>query len=265
MARGFDSLTSGTSLSGDAGRFETVTWTDEGHLISQANRGTGLNLWELDPTEERPRQLTEGEYSDRGATWVPGQKAIVFISNRSGGWNVWRLNTDTNEYAQLTQGSDYLESPTCSPDGQWVLYTDWNSNRPTVMRISSKGGTPKAAIQADARHASSSPDGTLIVAEVFRESPAQKVRGSRRSSPRQQASKSRSCRRFHQVRRCGGRLTGRALTTSSRTQTGCRISGPIAQWRKPRQIDGLREEQIFDYAWSADGRRLACPARPNME
>ena len=254
-----NSLTAGTSLSGDAGRFETVTWTDEGHLISQANRGTGLNLWELDPAEERPRQLTEGEYSDRGATWVPGQKAIVFISNRSGGWNVWRLNTDTNEYAQLTQGSDYLESPTCSPDGQWVLYTDWNSNRPTVMRISSKGGTPKAAIQADARHASFSPDGTLIAAEVFRESAGSKgtwLVTLFSSSTGEQVSQLPQIPPGSTLR---WSPDGKGLDYVVTDPNGAsNLWFQSLNGEKPRQLTAFAEEQIFDYAWSADGRRLAC-------
>jgi Tol biopolymer transport system component len=252
-------LSSGKSLSSDAGRFETVTWTDAGHLVSQANRGTGLNLWMLDPAEERPHQLTEGEHSDRGAAWVHGQKAIIFISNRSGTWNLWRLDTETNQYSQLTHSSDYLESPTCSPDGEWVLYTAWNANRPTVMRISSKGGTPQTAIQAEARHASFSPDGALIAAEAFHESPGRAgmwIVALFSSSTGEQVSQ------FPHI------PPGSALRWSPDGQGLDYVitdrGGVSNLWHtgldggKPKPLTDFQDEQIFDYAWSADGQRLAC-------
>jgi Tol biopolymer transport system component/predicted Ser/Thr protein kinase len=254
-----NNLRTGKSLPGDAGRFETVTWADDGRLISQANRGTGLNLWVLDLAEERPHQLTEGEHSDRAPAWVHGQKAVVFISNRSGNWNLWRLNLDSNEYTPLTNSADYLESPTCSPDGQWILYTDWNSNRPTVMRIPSKGGKPQPAIQQEARNATFSPDETRIAAEVFHEDP-----GGAGTWEVALFSFDTGA----QVLRLPQIPPGSTLRWSPDGNGLDYIvtdrNGVSNLWHQgldgasPNQITNFEEEQIFDYSWSADGRHLAC-------
>ena len=187
-------------------------WTDDGHLDLAGKPGNRLNLWMLDPAEERPHQLTEGEHSDRGAAWVHGQKAIIFISNRSGSWNLWRLKTDTNQYSPVDAQARIIWNHQRALQMVNGSYTQPGINRPTVMRISSKGGTPEPAIQAEARHASFSPDGTLIAAEAFHESAGRagmwivalfSLFNGRASLA--------IPGRFRPVRRCGGRPDGKGL------------------------------------------------------
>jgi Tol biopolymer transport system component len=56
--------------------------------------------------------------------------------------NIWRANADGSNQKQLSEGN--LDSnPTCSPDGKWVYYTDFEARQ--MMRVQTEGGKPEPA------------------------------------------------------------------------------------------------------------------------
>lgn len=73
-----------------------------------------------------PERITEGMAFDSQPQFSPDGDRIVFISDRSGGENVWLYDwTDADaEPEQLTTGNNNnYQSPTFTPDGQYVIVT----------------------------------------------------------------------------------------------------------------------------------------------
>ena len=71
------------------------------------------NLWVINITGERLRQLTDGAWSDSSPVWSPDGKRIAFLSDRSGSTQLHVMWVDTRETLQLTRlerapGVDHL-------------------------------------------------------------------------------------------------------------------------------------------------------------
>ena len=252
-----DNLRLGESTAGDTGRYESVDWSDDGLLVSQANRGAGTNVWMIDPTDSRPKKLTDGLFVDRNPVWIHGSRAVAFASNRSGSPGLWRYDLDTGQYKLLVSGAGYIESPQCSPDGNWLVYTDWTANQPSIWRVASTGGAPVRIFSEEARHPVFSPDGKRIAAEVL-------------SGPQHtewqvtvfSLDTNRPIQRVPTIpsgARLGWYPDGRGLTYIVTDDHG--VSNiwqqPLSS-SAPTQITSFQENQIFDYGWSQDGEKLAC-------
>jgi serine/threonine protein kinase len=115
------------------------SWTGDGEIyfdgslqrvsLDGSNRITLLS----DPTDEifRPAACPTGRY-------------IVFTwhgHSDSSKTDIWRVDTDGANPKQLTYGVGDV-APRCSPDGQWVYYTDVINDRP--MRVPVAGGKSQA-------------------------------------------------------------------------------------------------------------------------
>jgi Tol biopolymer transport system component len=247
----------GESTTGDTGRYETVDWSDNGMLISQANRGAGTNVWMVDPADSRPKKLTDGLFVDRSPVWIHGVNAVAFASNRGGSSGLWRYDLGTSQYKRLVSGAGYIEAPQCSPDGKWLVYTTWKANQPSIWRVASTGGVPHRIFSEEARHPVFSPDGKRIAAEVL-------------SGPRDtewlvtifSADTDRELQRLSTIP-SGARLAwypdGQALTYIVTDDRGVsNIWRQPLSGKAPSRITSFQENQIFDYGWSRDGEKLAC-------
>jgi TolB protein len=74
---------------------------------------------------------------------------------------IWRVNPDGSHLKQLTNGIDW--SPSCSPDGKWVVYRSWPAGPPELWKVSIDGGSPvQLTHAASAFSPSISPDGKWI-------------------------------------------------------------------------------------------------------
>jgi len=106
--------------------------------------------------EKQPVSLAQG----------PG---VIYSSNCATGgddFNLWRLDLRTGKRAQLTSGSNYDNEPDVSVDGQWVVYTSWPSNSPSVWKVPVSGGTPVQVSSQQAQYPFVSPDGKQIVCQI---------------------------------------------------------------------------------------------------
>jgi len=252
-----DNLRLGESTTGDTGRYETVDWSDNGLLISQANRGAGTNVWMVDPADSHPKKLTDGLFVDRSPVWIHGANAVAFASNRGGSSGLWSYDLDTGQYKRLVSGAGYIESPQCSPDGNWLVYTTWKANQPSIWRVASTGGVSSRILSQGARHPVFSPDGKRIAAEV--------LAGPRDTEWRVtifSADTGQELQRLPTIP-SGARLAwypdGQALTYILTDDRGVsNIWRQPLSGNAPNQITSFQENQIFDYGWSRDGEKLAC-------
>jgi Tol biopolymer transport system component len=255
--------TNGRSLSGDSGRYDSIGWTDRKKLIAQANRGTGIGIWLIDPSNGHKTMLTDPQTTARDPGWLHGHDSVLFVSDRDGTSSLWRLSTGTGASHLLVQGQDYIESPDSSPDGNAVFYTSWKWDECSIWTIPATGSTrslkPELLING-ARNGVVSPDGKLVALELAKER-----RAGERTTWRTGVFdlNSRTIVREIPEVRSGSKLrwfpdgSGLTYVVTDDQDTSNIWFQPLSGGH-PKVLTTFQEERVFDYNWSADGADFAC-------
>nr|MDQ3042333.1 hypothetical protein [Acidobacteriota bacterium] len=177
-----------------------------------------------------------------------------FLSYLTGVPHLWRMNIDGSDQRQLTSGASGETGARFSPDGRWLVYRT-ALGRWTVWKTPADGsGEPVQLTDKSSRSPTVSPDGRLI-AYFYRED-----NGPWRIAvaPFEGGEPSRT-------------FDIPALPTPSLrwmpdnravayvvTQNG--VSNIVAQpldGGKPKQLTDFRQERIFSFDYSRDGKQLA--------
>lgn len=162
LGRGIDWKLQPVSTEQTAGH-QSLSWTTAGNLAE-------IDMWNhFDLTSaagtNRARLLGNDPTIYEATRCGPGDElAISKVSDRDES-NVWRFNPATGELQQITSGR-YNANPSCTPDGNWVIYRSifWNQFS-HIFKIASGGGPPVKLADGDIdlfSHAES-PDGQRFV------------------------------------------------------------------------------------------------------
>lgn len=138
-----------------------VTWTPDGRIVFSSNESSSVDIWIMDANGGNRKQLTSNASRNVGAIVTPDGQYIVFTSMRSGAATIWRMNIDGSNPKQLTRGvSDGF--PELSPDGKWVVYTSIAATKPTVWKVSIEGEDARELIPTVSTNPLVSPDGKYV-------------------------------------------------------------------------------------------------------
>ena len=239
-----------------------VAWTSDGRIVFVSNEGGNANIWITSPEDNgsERKQLTANGAMNFSPVVTPDNKYIVFSAWREGIKNLWRMNLDGSNLTQLTPGvADSF--PSVSPDSRWVFYTAPFDKKPGLWKISIDGGTPVRVVDHVATMGKPSPDGKLI-AYSFPESPDPTAPPNRLALV--------SADGTQQLKTFEMQTSGTVLSMMDWSHDGKSIiytvsannvsnlwSQPIAGG-PPKQITDFKEMLITSFAWSPDGKRLAC-------
>jgi Tol biopolymer transport system component/DNA-binding winged helix-turn-helix (wHTH) protein len=247
---------------GDASRaYQTVhafgglSWTADGRIVYASFAGGNWDIWIMDADGSSQKQLTADAGKNASPAVSPDGRYIVFVSDRSGAFHIWRMNIDGGNPIQLTNGSGE-NVPTVSPDGRWVVYTsvsDW-----TLWKVPTDLGEPVKLTNGNSRWPAVSPDGKWIAYFRVEGSPYPRCRvavipfeGGEpvkifHSSPRVPTSLD--------VRWIGGRALAYAIDRNEVSNIWVQsLDGGL-----PKQMTHFASEEILCFAWSPDGKQLAC-------
>jgi len=117
------------SVSSDGSRFTFL----------RANHQQDVYMADLDASHTvltPPKRLTLDERFDFATTWTPDSTRVILSSDRNGFAILFkqRLDSDVAEPFVVAPGNQSL--PRVTSDGQWVLYTDEQPEKPTrIMRV----------------------------------------------------------------------------------------------------------------------------------
>jgi Tol biopolymer transport system component len=250
-------LSVGRTRAADSGQYDSVSWTDQGGLIAQANRGDGMNAWLIESPGKMPKMLTRGPHANRDPVWIPHQNAIAVVSERNGNPGLWRFDLSDGRYRLLARGPEVIESPICTPDGKTILYTSWNLSKPSIWSVSIQpGSTPKPLLR-NARNAALSPDSTRLAVEELLDEKTPHWNVAIYEFPSLKFLQ--LALHFPSGSDMKWSPDGKGLNYIATDDQG---TSNIWFWPlvngKASPVTSFEEDQIFDYAWSPDGRQLAC-------
>jgi Tol biopolymer transport system component/DNA-binding winged helix-turn-helix (wHTH) protein len=231
-----------------------LDWTSDERLVYGSQVSGNVDVWITTADGKRQKQLTRDAQTDLWPVVTPDGRYIVFASDRAGSRHIWRMDLDGGDLKQLTR--DTSDFPSLSPDGRWVVYTSYTSGGPSLWKVTIDGGEPEQLSTAPASRPWVSPDGKWIAC-IYRDQKDSNYKAAL-------------------IPFTGGELAlvegmakpdflllrwspdSRALTYIATRQGVSNI------WSKPidggpaRQLTNFTTDRIFRFAWSRDGKFLAC-------
>jgi Tol biopolymer transport system component len=155
---------------------------------------------------------------------------------------------------KLSKKGDYY--PPLSPDGRWVIYSSWNSGQPALWKAPMEGGEPTQISAKLMAHPVVSPDGQWIACyyQAEKESRSRIVvipfAGGEPAPVEPMATPEFWIMRWSPDSRALIYIATRHGVSNLRSQP---LDGGAA-----KQLTDFTTDQIFRFAWSRDGKYLAC-------
>ncbi len=144
----------------DQANGQTVSWTADGKLLVM---DYGYRSFLMDADGSNRIAILDREPVVLFPTACgPADAAIVGLIRGGTSLNLFRLDLSRGSLNQLTTGTDN-ESPSCTPDGKWLVYLSNFGGASHIMKVSTDGGTPVEIASGVVGSPSVSPDGKSVV------------------------------------------------------------------------------------------------------
>ena len=238
----------------------SVAWTRDGRIVFVTTEGGNADIWVADTDGNNRKQLTTNAAMNFSPVVSADDSYIVFISWRDGKRNIWRMNLDGSNPIHLTSGlSDGF--PALSPDGRWVVYTAFDGAKPRLWKVSIDGGAPVQITDHVATAAVVSPDGRWI-AYTYPESTDPLAPPNRIAlMPFDGGPNTRT----FNVTPSGTVLTllhwaldGKSILYTVNSNNVSNIWSQPIDGGPPKQVTDFKDMLMTGFAWSRDGKQLAC-------
>lgn len=246
-------ITSGTER--DDG-MRGLSWTPDGKIIYRSVAGGEPNVWSMSADGMGQRQLSINTSQSFDPAVSPDGRSIVWSSKSKGNANLWRMDIDGGNPKQITTGvGEYF--PDYSPDGKWVLYTAYNpvAGFWSVWKVAVDGGTPVQVTKRESALPSVSPDGKLFACNY------EDVAGAGYKIAVNSFEDGQVVKMFDIPGSFGRTIRwttdGRALTYIDTRSGISNIWLQSLAGGKPKQLTDFKDQRLFGFAWSGDGKRLA--------
>jgi eukaryotic-like serine/threonine-protein kinase len=229
----------------------SLAWTPDGRIVYSSLASGAQDLWIMNGDGSGQKQLTAESGSNFEAAVSPDGRYIVYTSGREEGHNIWRMDIDGGNPMQLTRGNND-DDAAVTADSKWVIYDSRSSGEWNVWKVSIDGGDPVKLTDYSSREVRISPDGKLIACE-YREDV---------NSPWRYAIFPFEGGKPIQVFDMAGKDhfgwskdSRSMLYNDTLGGVGNIFSFPL-DGGSPKQLTKFKTEQIYNFAWSADGKTL---------
>ena len=237
-----------------------VAWTPDGHIVFSSNESNNVDLWIMDADGGNRKQLTSN--SGRNVSPVVSQdgRYIVFSSTRTRSPAIWRMDIDGRNPKQLTRGqADLL--PAISPDGKWVVYGSLGATKSTVWKVSIEGGDAVELVSKVSLNPVISPDGKFV-AYLYPDSydpfaPTNRIAiiPSEGGEPDKTFTYQAADRLATAVQWAAD---GKSILYTINRNNATNIWSQPLDGGPAKQVTDFKDSLISGFAWSRDGKTLAC-------
>ncbi|MFN2491323.1 MAG: protein kinase [Pyrinomonadaceae bacterium] len=249
-----------TQLTSGVSKHHGLSWTPDGRIVYSSIASGNADIWIMNADGTGQRQLTNDPGVDRDPSVSPDGRYISFATDRAGKFNVWIMDTDGTNQRQLTNGDDE-EFPQITPDGQWIVYQGFVNGVPTLWKLRLNEGTRSQLTDHYSNWPVISPDGKWVACSYLAENATQWKLAvfPFEGGPVEKLFDMPMPYLQHFVwQRIRWTADGRALTYIDRRNGISNIWSQPLSGGAPRQLTDFKADQIFNFAWSSDGKQLAC-------
>jgi Tol biopolymer transport system component len=165
------------------------------------------------------------------------------------------MNADGSNPRQLTIGGTDMK-PCFSPDGKWVIYESFINGVPMLWKVGIDGvaGTQLTSVYSSGPIVS--PDGKTIACRYLdKKVGSQKIGLITLDGGQLTKTFDIPVHYWQQIR---WTTDGRALTYTEIHDGIANIWSQPVDGGKPKQLTDFKNDLIFSYDWSSDGKQLAC-------
>jgi TolB protein len=241
---------------GAGGYRGNVAWTTDGRIVFDSELGNATTISVMNADGSNARVLS-GDAASQSVVYYARPsfdgRYIFYASDIKGKRNIWRMNLDGSNPVQLTDG--YGEDHPCpTPDGKWVIYTQNSADRQTLWRVPVDGGEAVQVTDAFTSFADVSPDGKMIAC-LYSEGADWQIAllpfaGGKPA-------------KVFPNRVEGSTLLqwlpdGKAISYAENLAGVSKVWIQKAAGGAPQEFIKFDNDRIFGFAWSADGKQLAC-------
>lgn len=247
-------VTSGVS------KYYGLAWTPQGRIVYSSVASGNPDIWSMNPDGTDQRQLTAGAHVDRDPSVSPDGRFIAFASDRAGKFNIWRIDSDGTNLKQLTSGDDD-QFPEFSPDSESIVYQGFVKGVPTLWRLRMDQSNPIQLTKSYSNWPVVSPDGKSIACSYLDQDSGQwklAVFPYDGGSPTKSFDMHIPYLQHFVWQRIRWTADGRALTFIDRRGGISNIWSQPFEGGPAKQFTDFTSGEIFNFAWSADGKQLAC-------
>lgn len=244
-----------------------LSWTPDGNLVYSSRQTGETDLWSLRLSDKLSRQLTQnaGQNNDNPIVSADG-KFIYFESNRTNSRHIWRMDFDGNNPTQITFSEKEIEFyPALSKDGNWLYFLKKSPQGNVILRQNLLDKRLENVTQQGAYSPNSfillSPDGKLLAFNNIKESRNEEL-NEKTSEIGIVYLEEQNRIRIFRFPRIGSSLSwtpdSKSFDYFENTSEDAKI------WRRtldedaePKLLLSIPKTQLFNFAWSADGKNLA--------
>jgi Tol biopolymer transport system component len=115
------------------------------------------------------RPLVDNSWDKFVTGWTSDSQSVLFESNPQGRWGIFRQNVRTQETQTVLSGPDRYENALVSPDGRWLLFTQYSSSDDKsgrLMRMSINGGSSTAILEGNFSYDCASQANVCVLSEL---------------------------------------------------------------------------------------------------
>jgi Tol biopolymer transport system component len=237
----------------------SLVWGPNGQIIFIALSGPSRNIWTVDAGGGAQRRLSAGPSDKQEVALTRDGRYVLFSS----GGSIWRMDLAGSNPVQLTHGS-WDVHPTSSADSRFVVYASFRNwspaiwGKPALWRAPIDGGPPAPVTEEAASFPQVSPDGSKIACDYY---PGPSPEYSASPLAVFSAVDGHRLQVFENISLGDNPVAwtpdGQALIYKVRTNRVANLWQKPLAGGPPVPITNFRTHDLFDFAFSADFKRVA--------